>query len=135
MSKLTKEQKKKYIISSIICVAVAVFILFSKGFFEASAANKVRILSDAFTIPGILMILSALLVVVSNEGAFDSLAYTGKSLKRFFVPERPGEKRINYREYVEQRREKKVTGFSFMFVVGGIFTVIGLILVVVFYVM
>ena len=46
---------------------------------------------------------------------------------------RPACSSVNYREYVEQRREKKSTGFGFLFFVGGGFVLVGLILMLVFY--
>lgn len=133
MKKPTKKQLIKYGVASGIGLAYAIYAVVSQDGFSQELSSMLRILSDAFFLPGALMILSGLLMVVSNEGAFDALAYTGKSLKRLFVPERPGEKRVNYREYVEQRREKQATGFSFLFFVGGAFAVIGLIFMLVFY--
>ena len=133
MKKLTKSQWIKYGTTVGLGVAYAIYLVIYKNAFAQPVDTMIRVLSDAFFLPGILMILCGLLVIVSNEGAFDSLAYTGKSVRRFFIPERPGEKRVTYREYVEQRREKKATGFSFLFVIGGVFTAIGLIFMLIFY--
>ena len=133
MKKLTKSQWIKYGVTIGLGLAYAIYLVIYKNAFAQPVGTMIRVLSDAFFLPGILMILSGLLMIVSNEGAFDALAYTGRSLRHLFIPERPGEKRVNYREYVEQRREKKVTGFSFLFVVGGVFTALGLILMLVFY--
>ena len=134
MKKPTKDQLIKYGVACGAGLAYAAYAVFSQNGFSQETSSLLRILSDAFFLPGALMILIAGLMVVSNHGAFDALAYTGKSLKRLFIPERPGEKRMNYREYVERRREKPATGFAFLFVVGGVFTVIGLIFMLVFYV-
>ena len=133
MKKPTKNQLIKYGCAIGAGLAYAVYLVISQKAFSQDLQNMLRIISDGFFLPGVLMVLIGLLMVVSNEGAFDALAYTGRSLKRLFIPERPGEKRVSYREYVEQRREKKATGFSFLFFVGGAYTVIGLIFMLVFY--
>lgn len=133
MKKPTKKQLIKYGVASGAGLAYAIYAVISQDAFSQELSSMLRIFSDAFFLPGALMILIGLLMVVSNEGAFDALAYTGKSLRRLFIPERPGEKRVSYREYVEQRQEKKATGFAYLFVVGGVFAVIGLIFVLVFY--
>ena len=133
MKKLTKSQWIKCGITVGLGLAYAIYLVIYKNAFAQPVGTMMRILSDAFFLPGILMILCGLLVIVSNEGAFDALAYTGKSVRRIIIPERPGEKRVYYREYVEQRRQKKATGFSFLFVIGGVFTAIGLIFMLIFY--
>ena len=134
MKKPTKSQLLKYGLATGIALAYAIYTVISQNAFSQDLRGMLRIISDGLFLPGALMLLIGLLLVVSNHGAFDALAYTGKSIKRLFIPERPGEKRVNYREYVEQRREKKTTGFGFLFIVGGVFAVIGLIFMLVFYV-
>ncbi len=133
MKKPTKKQLLKYGLAIGIGLVYAIYTVISQDAFSQDLRGLLRIISDGLFLPGALMVLIGLLMVVSNEGAFDALAYTGKSLKRFFIPERPGEKRVNYREFVEQRREKKVAGFAFLFFVGGAFTLLGLIFMLVFY--
>ena len=133
MKKPTKKQIIKYGCAIGAGLAYAIYAVIAQNGFAQELSSLMRILSDALFLPGAMMILIGLLMVVSNEGAFDALAYTGRSLRRLFIPERPGEKRVNYREYVEQRREKKSTGFGFLFFVGGGFAVIGLIFMLVFY--
>jgi len=134
VKKPTKSQLLKYGLATGIALAYAIYTVISQNAFSQDLRGMLRIISDGLFLPGALMLLIGLLLVVSNHGAFDALAYTGKSIKRLFIPERPGEKRVNYRAYVEQRREKKTTGFGFLFIVGGVFTVIGLIVMLVFYV-
>jgi len=134
VKKPTKSQLLKYGLATGIALAYAIYTVISQNAFSQDLRGMLRIISDGLFLPGALMLLIGLLLVVSNHGAFDALAYTGKSVKRLFIPERPGEKRVNYREYVEQRREKKTTGFGFLFIVGGVFAVIGLIFMLVFYV-
>ena len=133
MNKPTKKQLIKYAVAVGAGLAYAVYIAISQNAFSEDLKDMLRILSDGLFLPGALMVLIGLLMVVSNEGAFDALAFTGRSLRRLFVPERPGEKRVGYREYVEQRRQKKTTGFGFLFIVGGVFVAIGLILMLAFY--
>ena len=133
MKKLTQKQLIKYGAAVGAGLAYAISGVISQNAFSEDLKDMLRICSDALFLPGAMMMLIGLLMVVSNEGAFDSLAYTGRSLRRFFIPERPGEKRMSYREYVEQRREKKTTGFGFLFIVGGAYAVAGLILLLIYY--
>ena len=133
MKKPTKDQLIKYGVAIGAGFAYLILMLISQDAFAQEIDDMMRIISDGLFLPGALMVLIGLLLVVSNEGAFDALAFTGKSLKRLFVPDRPGTKHVNYREYVEQRREKKATGFAFLFYVGGAFTLLGLIFLLIFY--
>ena len=134
MKKPTKDQLIKYGGAVGAGLGYLILMLISQNAFAQDTASLMRIISDGLFLPGALMVLIGLLLVVSNEGAFDALAYTGKSLKRLFIPDRPGTKHVNYREYVEQRREKKATGFAFLFYVGGAYTLLGLIFMLIFYV-
>ena len=133
MNKPTKKQLIKYGSAIGAGLAYAICLVVDQNAFGQELKEMLRICSDGLFLPGAMMLLIGLLMVVSNEGAFDALAFTGRSLRRLFVPGRPGEKQINYREYVEQRREKKATGFGFLFIVGGVFAALGLILLVIFY--
>ena len=84
---------EKYIITLAIGLAIAFLIAVSKDIFNQESKKDIfHILSDAFFVPGIIITGVGLLVVVSNEGAFDGVAFamikfanlfTGKNDKKY----------------------------------------------------
>ena len=99
---------------------------------QLSKLLRYRVLCDAFTVPGMLLILSGLMVFVSNEGALDGLSYLGHYLKNMLIPGSRS-KTKKYFDYVEAKREKRVKGFGFLFVVGGACMLIALVFLGLFY--
>ena len=72
MSKELKNNLLKYGITALIGALMTFTTLRSYHFAEAvTNAEKYRILSDAFTIPGVVLIMFGLLVMVSNGGFFN----------------------------------------------------------------
>jgi hypothetical protein len=102
------------------------------AFSQLSTLLRYRVLCDAFTVPGMLLIMSGLLMFVANEGALDGLSYLGHYLKNMFIPGSRN-KTKRYFDYVEGKREKRVKGFGFLFVVGGVCMLIALVFLGLFY--
>ena len=50
------------------------------------AEERYRILCDAFTVPGLMLVLIAALVALSNEGSFDALGYAVRYTVRRLIP-------------------------------------------------
>ena len=50
------------------------------------AEERYRILCDAFTVPGLMLVLIAALVALSNEGSFDALGYVVRYTVRRLIP-------------------------------------------------
>ena len=88
-------------------------------------------LTDAFTIPGILLSLGCALIFISNQGGFNGLFYGLRRGKEILLPFLPHEY-VKYPEYVEKRKEKKVTGYGFILHVGLVFLAVGIVLLVLF---
>lgn len=91
-----------------------------------------RVLCDAFTIPGIMMVLFALLFTLNNLGALDTIAYLLSYLPRMIAPGAFGEPE-KLIDFVEHRREKRSKGFGFLYIVGFIFLGIAIYYLVQFY--
>lgn len=92
-----------------------------------------RILADAFTIPGVVILLCGVLVAIANEGAFEGLSYVASYAIKMLIPG-TGKQHEKFGEYVERRREKGgVKGYGFLFVTGGIFMVIAIVFIALFY--
>ena len=75
MNKKSRNNLLKYGITTFVAVLIASTVINLHGYDEAvTAADKYRILSDAFTIPGVVLMLCSLLVFVSNQGIFDGIS-------------------------------------------------------------
>ena len=93
-----------------------------------------RILCDAFTIPGLTCIMVGFLMMIANEGFFDMLSYACSKAVGMLLPGRgfsdDGEK---YYDYVQRKKDKRATGFGFLFVVGGVLMAFALLFLFLFY--
>ena len=118
-------------VASLVGILLAVAFILSSGFGEESLMNRYKILCDAFTIPGLLMLMFAVLISVSNEGALDGLSYVVKQGFRMLTFRGLGTEK--YLDFVESRREKRVRGYGFLYIVGAVFMVIALIFMALFY--
>lgn len=126
-----------------ICVAFAllmVWIYFSlrlDSFEEFSALDTVErfvLLSDAFTIPGGILLMSGALVALSNNGALDGVGYAMRLMVRMLIPGM-GRKQERYGDYVERKKDKKLSGYGFLFISGGFFLLIGIVFMVLYNIM
>ena len=135
------EARRKLLIRYGITIGVSALMVWSVisirtselgSFSQLSTMLRYQVLCDAFTVPGMLLILSGLLMFVANEGAMDGLGYLGHYLKNMFLPGSRN-KTKKYFDYVEAKREKRVKGFGFLFVVGGVLMLIALVFLGLFY--
>lgn len=99
---------------------------------EMTLVLQYRVLCDAFTIPGILMALFALLFSLNNLGALDTIAYLMSFLPRMIAPGAFGEPE-KLIDYVERRRGNRTRGYGFLYIVGFIFLGIAIFYLVKFY--
>ena len=85
-------------------------------------------------LPGVLAICAGFLVMIANTGFFSGVKYLGKSFLGVFIPGvRLKQKR--YKEFKEKEEQKaKIKNYGFLFLSGGVFFVIGLVFLVLFYV-
>lgn len=119
----------KYGITAGICLVFAAVFCFKQDITHRAPVDVYRIISDSFTIPGMMCIFAGLLTWLSNEGAFHGITYVMKNLFQsllFFGRRGPVEK---YGDYVESQKEKKTVGYGFLFVVGGVCLGISLIMI------
>ncbi len=113
-------------------VLVAIYLLLRNFTGTEPPAERYRMICDAFTIPGMLLILSAALVALANEGSFTGIGYAVKSLFDRLIPGMGLRKQETYGEYYE-RHYKKIKGYGFLIQVGLAFMVVALIFFVLFY--
>lgn len=107
---------------SAAAVGGAVAWLYANSRWEADMEPvlQYRVLCDAFTIPGAMMVLFAMLFSLNNLGALDTIAYLMSFLPRMLAPGAFGEPE-KLIDYVERRREKRTKGYGFLYIVGFIF--------------
>ncbi|MCR5231689.1 MAG: DUF3899 domain-containing protein [Acholeplasmatales bacterium] len=128
---------KKVIVGVIIKYSVAIIVATGLLFMALGLRNyfsvednkeKIKMLSDGFTIPGVFLCLLGVLVWISNQGAFTGVSYL---VKRMFTALLPRfRKEETYAEYRENR--KKYSGYLFLFIVGGAFLITGIVLAIVY---
>ncbi|GFH93733.1 hypothetical protein IMSAGC003_00261 [Lachnospiraceae bacterium] len=117
----------KYTSAVVFCAALSWLYLALREFASAPELEQYRMLSDAFLIPGLLMVLFGLLVILSGKGALDGISYALRRAVGMLLPG-TGLRNERYFDYVERKREKPLRGYGFLFVVGG-----GFLLVSIFY--
>ncbi len=134
MNKKLRNSLLKYGITVLIGAAMVWLVIRGYNYAEAAtAAQRYRILSDAFTIPGVIFMLCALLVLVSNKGAFEGISYIFGYAFQIFIPG-TGKKHEKYGDYVERKRRKGgVSGYGFLFFTGLAFLIVSVIFIALFY--
>lgn len=126
MSKKWRIPLLKYGISVAVSLAFAGVYLAGQGNLrELTQEHLFRVLSDAFFVPGFLAVAFGALIALANEGSLDAVSFILSRAVRMLIPMARLGERETYGEYVARRREKKVHGFGFLFIVGGIFLAVG----------
>ena len=115
-----------------VCAALVVFYCAVRDFAGMEPAERLRTLSDAFTVPGALGLGSGILLRLSNEGIFCGLGYCLRFVRKAFIPG-TGEKIGAYWDYVLQHREKKRTGYGFLPIVGSLCMGVSFTFLILFY--
>ena len=91
-------------------------------------------LADAFTIPGVTLLLSGLLVWCTRKGAFDGVTFSvGLFFHTIF---RPGTMtKQKYPDYVAEKQEKRKEkpGYTYLYAAGGIYLVVAIVFLLFYY--
>jgi len=122
---------RKYIICFCVAALIAFIVIWIRGFFTDSIGVNIQILSDAFCVSGIMLLMFAGMMFISGEGALIGIGFVLKTVVQIFVP--MGRKN---HEFYAQYRERKLketkkssdicillTGLFFL-AIGIVFTVI-----------
>ena len=99
---------------------------------EMELVQQYRVLCDAFSIPGMMMVLFAMLFTLNNLGALDTIAYLMSYLPRAIAPAAFGEPE-KLLDFVERRRGKRTKGYGFLYIVGFFFLAFAIYYLVMFY--
>ena len=123
----------RYAATTLIGAALTLAFLYLNGYStELASVDKYRLMTDAFSIPGIIFIMVGALVLVSTQGFFDMISF---GLGRFARALVPFSKRSDetYYDYKKRKSEERFSGYSFLFVVGGVFLLVAGIFMVLFF--
>ena len=116
----------------------AVVAVFAGSYLSANVTDSTalldwyRLLSDAFGVPGILLVAVGLLSWLAGEGALDGIMYGLSTLGFYLIPGRRMGKRKTYGEYVAERREKKRFSVAFLLISGTVSIAVSLVFVLLF---
>ena len=120
-----------YLISAAVGLIIFIIIICTKKIWDAEGTAEVmRILSDASFVPGVLLAGFGLILVASNGGLFDMLAY---SIIRIFDLLKRDPRNTKYKDFYEYREARKgkkrsnayllLVGITFIFV-AAIFLIV-----------
>ena len=121
----------KYLITAIVGLVIAYIVLQVRGIWTAKTDKDViEIFCDAFFVSGILLFCFGALMFCSSQGAFDGISYifhimlVGHNWSKTNFKDRQ-----TYREYVEEKNEKRANKIktSFVLIVGAVFIAIALV--------
>ena len=132
MSKKLKAGLIKYLVTTLIGLGLTAWYVIPRHIGELTEVEQYRVLCDGFFLPGIFMIFVGLMFVMNNAGALDTISYAFHYLAHTFLPVAFGEG-MSYLDYVQSRREKRMSGFGCIFVVGVGFLAIASIFLTLFY--
>ena len=127
--KQTREIKSwvKYLTGAVIGLVIALVVCLTKDLFKQTDTSMVlRILCDAFFIPGIVLAGIGVLTYLSSQGLYDGLTYSFASMARH-RKNNPGDDKTP-KSYFDYKNNKKRRGASWHLVIVGVgFVVIGVV--------
>ena len=126
-----------YIVSGLFVVLLAALYIGLRDFPAMTLVEKYRTLCDAFTIPGLILILLGALLWVSDLGGFYGFGYVmnhaKNTLRHFIIPGNTGNTE-SFFDYTQRKKaEGHLTGYGFLFIVGGISMLISFVFMFLFY--
>ncbi len=130
----TKKRLLKYGITTAVALGVAVLIMYSNGLFETTdTLTRYKLLADAFTIPGVILLCIGALVWVSTDGMFDGFTYAAKRLSSLIPFYGKNYKHERYYDYVMRKRGKRIGGYGFIPIVGAGFTAVAVVFIALYF--
>lgn len=120
----------KYLSAFLVAVALFFITISLRNIYQESSTLKImHYLCDGFVVPGVVLLGSGLIVFVYNHGAFHALGYAIKHLFTMLIP-LSNKKEERYSDYLS--RQRKVKNYLFLFIVGGIFFLVGIVFLIIY---
>lgn len=132
MSKL-KINLIKYGCCAAFVALLAIAYISLRDFAGAELMDKYLILCDAFTVPGMLLILFGGMMWASSQGALDGLTYVVRYALFSLIPGKRLERDEKYGDYLEHRMQNRVKGYGFLFISGLVTMAVALVFMAQFY--
>ena len=132
MSKL-KINLIKYGCCAAFVALLAIAYISPRDFAGAELMDKYLILCDAFTVPGMLLILFGGMMWASSQGALDGLTYVVRYALFSLIPGKRLERDEKYGDYLEHRMQNRVKGYGFLFISGLVTMAVALVFMAQFY--
>ena len=132
-----KDKNNRWAYITYIAVAMLVAIVSAtvwQLFEQTDTLSIMKILSDCFTLPGVLLVGIALLGWVSSKGTFDIFGYSIHGLLGLFKKE-SYYKQESYYDYRARKSESRKPFNVPMLLVGLAFLLLGLLMTVAFLIM
>ena len=124
--------KRKILVYVLCGLIITITLLFTRGAFNASSSkDALRLICDAFFLPGAILILTGALIWSLDNGVADGITYSFKKI--FDLRKRAYEEneKETYSEYKERKHKNKGTVIEF-FVSGCCYVVVSVVLLIVY---
>ena len=134
-----KKRLLQYGITTVVGALIALWVLNVEGFFiiikDAPDQTKeiMNILCNAFFIPGLLLVLSGVLMWIASTGFFDSLGYAGRTAAHMFVPFMKPDRK-SYYDYKEEKAQKRGKVPYYIMIVGAAYILVSIVFTILWYV-
>ena len=126
-------ENKRYLIAIAAELVMAVIVGVVREIWKAEGvAGVLADLSDAFFVPGIVMLGIGVLIFAVNQGIFNGVAFGFKTIGRtLFASKNEKILEESFYEYNTRMKEKKIE-YKYLLLVGAVFAVIGILFSVIY---
>ena len=115
----------KYGITFVAGLLLAYMVMdFKEYSMVTEEALKLKILADAFTVPGVLFVMFSAMLWVSSQGALDGISYALGLAFRALIPGARTKEDETYYDYIQRKRANRKGGYGFLCVVGFVLILI-----------
>lgn len=123
-----------YSVTFVLAAAVTLMILFYKDAFQIESLRTLYgVLSDAFFVPGVILMGFGIMVHIAEGGFLDGISYSLRRAALSFIPGGRIKKEETYREYKERKNDtRKKTEVISMYVVGGAFILVSIVFIILY---
>ena len=126
-----KTKLLQYGITTIVLSLFALLIMYMNDLFKLTDSQEImKILTNAFFVPGVIGVCFGLLVVISNDGMFNIFSYGMQSFINLFRKDRSKIKYKTYYDYKEAVKDNKKP-YGFLLLVGLDFVAISMIFMII----
>ena len=99
----------------------------------ATKQEQYRMWCDAFTIPGVILVMLGGMVWASTQGALDGLAFCLRYAALSLIPGRQTAREEKYADYLERKQKNRAKGYGFLFISGLITMAVAVVFLALYY--